>query len=1259
MKYFKTYEAYRLGVNGVGSLRNSLAALKRQNINGRYVDPEILAQAIRNEYEAITGEKYEDEVQMSMDNTIADIIGHYKLDGPDFMAAWDKVVKESVVTEAFIGPFVFNDRMSDDELKAMYNGALDGYANYSKGFQHSKSDYKRAYQEIEKILKKRGVNVDESVVTEEKIKYAKGKTYQSSGHWTVMVDSNSSMCDIRVNHSAGWRLDPHDDREETWELLDNGRQRATIYFRSGNIDKFAKQMFDLNDRTTWGNKTKLTAKDYADIIRVWIDMKKANESIINEASKDKMIRQIERALKDGLSIFKLPMATQKYYSKNKGDFEVVAEKGYNMEDIYDLIAFHRFNTDFRKLSSKNKEWVENDAAERGFNESLLESDIVDKYYSLIDELYEAKPGPDAYMTGLSDKEKEEKEAKMKKQAEMDDDDPDSYEELPGDEEARESGKVKKSKHTTAYNKKFKSESMKNLKSFDNFVTEKRSDLWSPFQKADILAGDMFGAMGLYRLEDDELDQIIDLKKADKLAKKMFGEFGFKTLAAKEMEDLLDNNPKLLRESQVNEFYFENDEEERLQKFVDQLSFGDELEYRDGFSTGRGSFPNTRELKKELDSNFQLLLTQKSGRNWDLYVGSDDLVFIIQPDLGAKNYMQISISSTKEQWNDESSVFARSNGYSVYESVVNEFGPMTGSGNRNYSTNDLVDRIGDLDDILMSDRKSEREWEEMSQNYLDGEKGSEFWGDLGDQELQDAINDAESLMKKYRIKESVVTEEVVYNSSNTKPEAAKKATKEFGKLLPKPNKGVEPYEFAVVKTKRRNYRLAIKSGSYVAHEFMTNLTDDGVLTADIVKNAVSNIIKMNPEEFNESMVNNQSIFSDIVQDFEDFVKEKKSLNEASRRKVHKAAKQGSYPAVIVVVQDGKVIHQEPVSTPDVAPATFNVMQEKYPKALLHLEDKTGKRLFSEAKRIFLSKMDESKQSDELAIAINTAIEKIDDSMSYVDFAQAVGKVIRDEYGTHLYKEFKKEINKSLKESVDENRMLRKGQFRFGAKLQYGIEDVNESYGFYGTLLDQFGLDEVNELYLDGFSVLGTNYDFTDQAALYYLNSKAGRWVADQVVEKLIGPKNMSPYYGHLEEIFAEYAKKGQWKKWSKEYDQFAEEDNMEEGLMIRESRSDRDEYYRGLLEAEQTTNDQSPLGDDGMETGINNKAKESGVPVGLLRIIMRRGLAAWKTGHRPGATQAQWGYARVNSFLTKQPGTWGKADSDIAKKVRDGGHDKDL
>jgi hypothetical protein len=45
------------------------------------------------------------------------------------------------------------------------------------------------------------------------------------------------------------------------------------------------------------------------------------------------------------------------------------------------------------------------------------------------------------------------------------------------------------------------------------------------------------------------------------------------------------------------------------------------------------------------------------------------------------------------------------------------------------------------------------------------------------------------------------------------------------------------------------------------------------------------------------------------------------------------------------------------------------------------------------------------------------------------------------------------------------------------------------------------------------------------------------------------------------------------------------------------------------------------------------------------------MAAFKTGHRPGATAQQWAFARVNSFTTKSSGTWGKADKDLAKQVR--------
>ena len=70
-----------------------------------------------------------------------------------------------------------------------------------------------------------------------------------------------------------------------------------------------------------------------------------------------------------------------------------------------------------------------------------------------------------------------------------------------------------------------------------------------------------------------------------------------------------------------------------------------------------------------------------------------------------------------------------------------------------------------------------------------------------------------------------------------------------------------------------------------------------------------------------------------------------------------------------------------------------------------------------------------------------------------------------------------------------------------------------------------------------------------------------------------------------------------------------------------------------------------------EKGLKNKAEKSGMPLGILKQVYNRGLAAYKTGHRPGATAPQWAMARVNSFITKGKGTWGKADKDLADKVR--------
>ena len=68
-------------------------------------------------------------------------------------------------------------------------------------------------------------------------------------------------------------------------------------------------------------------------------------------------------------------------------------------------------------------------------------------------------------------------------------------------------------------------------------------------------------------------------------------------------------------------------------------------------------------------------------------------------------------------------------------------------------------------------------------------------------------------------------------------------------------------------------------------------------------------------------------------------------------------------------------------------------------------------------------------------------------------------------------------------------------------------------------------------------------------------------------------------------------------------------------------------------------------------GLKNKAEKSGMPYGILKKVYDRGMAAWRGGHRPGASQQQWAFARVNSFVTKSSGTWGGADKDLAAKVK--------
>ena len=76
------------------------------------------------------------------------------------------------------------------------------------------------------------------------------------------------------------------------------------------------------------------------------------------------------------------------------------------------------------------------------------------------------------------------------------------------------------------------------------------------------------------------------------------------------------------------------------------------------------------------------------------------------------------------------------------------------------------------------------------------------------------------------------------------------------------------------------------------------------------------------------------------------------------------------------------------------------------------------------------------------------------------------------------------------------------------------------------------------------------------------------------------------------------------------------------------------------------------------------SKKTGIPMRILDEVYDRGLGAYKSNPQsvrnvkgvkggPGKKMSAgaWSMARVYSFAVKAPGTWGRADKDLADKVR--------
>lgn len=81
-------------------------------------------------------------------------------------------------------------------------------------------------------------------------------------------------------------------------------------------------------------------------------------------------------------------------------------------------------------------------------------------------------------------------------------------------------------------------------------------------------------------------------------------------------------------------------------------------------------------------------------------------------------------------------------------------------------------------------------------------------------------------------------------------------------------------------------------------------------------------------------------------------------------------------------------------------------------------------------------------------------------------------------------------------------------------------------------------------------------------------------------------------------------------------------------------------------------------DEEASKGLAAKAAKSGISLSTLKKVYARGIAAWRTGHRPGTTPQQWGMARVNSYITKGK-TYHTADKDLHEETKKKDNDVDI
>ena len=990
-----------------------------------------------------------------------------------FLTDFYQVATESV-TEAYIGPFVFNDKMSDDELKDMYDAALDGYANYSKGFQHPKSKYKQAYQEIEKILKKRGVSVDEGTLYGNEVAI-------------YMGEDGETRIEKRGRGYYGYNNE-FDFTAKNKRELEQKLSGWGYYLIAGSLDEAVELVHVYKDGELYGTGELVKGKDKK------IKGKK-HQLIRFDGSTEDYYPAEDVKLVESVNEKKAPFPYNLGYNGRNDHFQYAKEIGMAVKDIEGIRDYH-------KMAARGGKTAVQDLNSRILITTIGQPEIKDaiiKALKGVDDNIDLKTIKSNYDAPDRERSKHEQDNDMWKWEIQKKEDFHSYKRKYGDapkqdREFTRDHQMEFIDMLAPYSTTQHQLADIEITSLDSFL-QYAADHVSPanLKKVTKRIKKEYPKLESVVYEKTSMEDIENIARKTKnvasFLSKFFKEFGAHVDKTKDTVNWLKQTYDMVSQGKLDEGVM-GDLHQMANEIGDEDKFVKAFfsEYGDKIKKSKDSEEWVRSLYKD---TVQESLNEISNKNAEKYS---------QPLRKLKNPKKIrNIAAGTGKYNDMLVWLSHNAKNLDYH--------LDGQGQLHVNGEDYEMVRTELNE------KNKGLWHNIRAKRKRGEKparkGSKAYKKA--KAAADKLNNEE--LTHLKTLENFVTERVMRNTKYTKT-LTKIFRKEFEDF---------PFEYY-----QDGPKIVISAEGYNPDGTLFDMKDDWK------EKIIRAVRKLKPKwHTSPNMGGGITIHVDASID---------PIDEAKHSVIHKAAKKGNYPVTVIATRDGKVVRQETVDTPTQVPAVFNVVQFEERgqggDVKVHIESRTGETLFTES-------VNEGKMPDRYVGL---------DDIVYV-------KVKEDSRGANY-------------------------------RLYWRGHDV-EAGG------RRFGSEKELKAFASDYILSNQVYN-----KLKYEKPKA-------IPEK--------------EEIDMEKLK-----------------------------------TLQGFVtEKKKQTNDQSPLSDDGMETGIKNKAKESGVPVGLLRIIMRRGLAAWKTGHRPGATQAQWGYARVNSFLTKQDGTWGGADKDIAKKVRDGGHDKKL